>query len=151
MANEIQADYASGSTLYAVLRDGTGQVWHSAQQVFESWGAGGRTAADYALALLDKNGNRYVGDFDPAVPAGDYGIQVFRQSGAAPADTDPFVSGRRIRWTGTGELTATKILANKAVQDRVAGILDYYDNDGQTVLFTHAVHDDGAISTRSPD
>ncbi len=34
MANEIQASYASGSTLYAVIRNRAGEVWQVAGQVF---------------------------------------------------------------------------------------------------------------------
>ncbi|GAI42658.1 unnamed protein product, partial [marine sediment metagenome] len=29
MANEIHVDYTSGSTLYAVVRNGTGEVWYA--------------------------------------------------------------------------------------------------------------------------
>ncbi|MBM4029196.1 MAG: hypothetical protein FJ280_27930 [Planctomycetes bacterium] len=151
MANEIQTDYASGSTLYAVIRNRAGQVWHPGQQGFETWGTNGRTAADYACALTDKAGSRYVGDFDAGIPAGDYGIQVFRQAGATPADTDPLVGSRAILWTGTGELTAAKILANRAVQDPTTSTIDYYDDDGQTLLLSHVLHDEGATFTRMID
>jgi hypothetical protein len=151
MANEIQADYASGSTLYAVLRNRAGQVWHPAQRVFESWGAGGDTADDYHIALTDKTGSRYVGDFDAGIPAGSYCIQVFRQAGATPADTDTLVCSREIFWTGTGELTPAKILANKAVEDTVTCTIDYYDDDGQTVVLTHNWRDEGSTTTRIPE
>ena len=151
MANEIQADYASGSTLYAVIRNRAGQVWYPPQQVFETWGTNGHAAEDYDIALIDKTGSRYIGDFDSSVPPGAYDLQVFRQTGAAPADTDALVSSREILWTGTGELTATKLLANRAVEDRVAETLDYFDDDGQTILFTHTLHEEGSIFTRTPD
>ena len=151
MANEIQADYASGSTLYAVLRNRAGQVWHLVEQVFESWGAGGHTADDYDIALTDKTGSRYVGDFDAEIPSGSYCIQVFRQAGATPADTDTLVCSREIVWTGTGELTPAKFLANKAVGDTAVRTIDYYDDDGQTVLLTHNWRDEGSTTTRTPE
>jgi hypothetical protein len=151
MANEIQADYASGNTLYAVLRNRAGQVWHPALQAFESWGSSGHTADDYDIPLTDKTGSRYVGDFDPGVPSGSYGIQVFRQAGATPADTDTLVCSREIVWTGTGELTAAKLLANKAIGDTAVGTIDYYDDDGQTVLLTHNRQDEGSTTTRTPE
>lgn len=150
MANEIHVDYASGSTLYAVIRDGLGQVWRSAGQAFESWGTSDHTADDYDIPLLDKGGNRYVGAFDVSVPAGAYSIQVLRQIGVAPADTDPFVSGRSFLWTGSGELTPLKILANRAVYDKVTGAIDYYDDDDLTVLFTQIPAETQSATTRIP-
>jgi len=151
MANEIQADYASGSVLYAIVRTPAGQVWRPAGRAFEDWGAGGHPIDDYDLALTDKSGNRYVGDFDADIPAGCYCIQVFRQAGASPADGDTLVGSRDICWTGVGEVTATKILVNKAVHRRGANAVDYYDDDGVTVLFTHNLNDEEATSTRTPE
>ncbi len=151
MANEIQADYASGNTLYAVIRNRTGQVWHPGLQVFEAWGTNGRTADDYDLALIDKTGSRYIGDFDAHIPAGSYSIQIFVQAGVAPADMDTLVAGRKILWTGTGELTAAKVLANKAVQDMVTKTIDYYDDDGQTILLSHMLSDEASTFIRTPD
>jgi hypothetical protein len=148
MSHEIHADYVSGNTLYAVIRSLPGQVWCPAGQVFESWGAGAHTAGDYDIALTDCSGSRYVGDFDADVPPGSYYLQVFRQAGTAPADSDPLVSSRFVLWTGSGELTATKLLVNRAVMDKLAGAIDYYDDDGQTILFTHLPTDTPATITR---
>ncbi len=152
MANEIQADYASGNTLYAVIRNRAGQVWHPGSQIFEVWGTNGHTVDEYDLALSDKTGSRYVGDFDVHIPAGRYGLQIFRQAEATPADTDALVASREILWTGTGELTAAKVLANKAVQDMVTRTIDYYDDDdGQTILLSHVLRDEASTFTRTPD
>ncbi|MCX5647015.1 MAG: hypothetical protein NTZ17_20390 [Phycisphaerae bacterium] len=150
MANEIQADYASGNTLYAVIRNRSGQVWLPAQQTFENWGLGGHTADDYDLALTDRTGSRYIGDFDPGLPSGDYCVQIFRQAGATPADGDMLVSSREILWTGTGELTAAKLLANRAIEDRLTETIDYYDDDGQTLLFSQTLHEGVSVFTRTP-
>ncbi len=149
MANEIQADYASGSALYAVIRDRVGRVWYATAQDFEDWGTGDRTAADYAIRLTDQSGSRHVGDFDANIPAGDYSVQVFVQAGAAPADTDTLVAGQAIVWTGAGEMTAIKLLANSARQNKVAGTIDYYDDDGQTVLLTHLRTENASLCTRT--
>jgi hypothetical protein len=151
MANEIHADYASGSVLYAVIRNRQGQVWRPAGQAFESWGSGGHTAVDYDIALTDKNGSRYIGSFDADVLPGSYSIQVFRQAGASPADTDTLVCSRKVIWTGTGELTPAKILANKAVQDKVTGAIEYYDDDSQTVLLTLMPYDLASTIARMPE
>jgi len=151
MANEIHVDYTSGSTLYAVIRNQAGQVWRVAGQVFESWGTGGHTADDYDIALMDTGGSHYLGSFDGNILGGSYSIQVFRQLDADPANTDPLVSSRQILWTGSGELTAAKILVNRAIQDKVTGDIDYYDDDGQTILLTHTMGDTQAYLTRTPN
>ncbi len=150
MANEIHVDYTSGSTLYAVVRNGAGEVWYVGGQVFESWGTAGRAANDYDISLTDKGGNRYVGNFDGNIPAGRYSVQVFLQAGANPADSDNLVGGDEIVWSGVGEVTSDKLLANKAVQNKSTGEIKYYDNDGQTVLLTHTPTDAAATITRTP-
>ena len=148
MANEIQADYGSGQTLYAVIRNRAGQVWCAAEESFEDWGTNGRTAADYDIALTDKSGGRYVGDFDTNIPAGAYCVQVFCQAGATPDNSDTLVAGRDIVWAGNAELTVTKILANKAVQYKVNGAIDFYDDDNETVILTYLPLDGASTSVR---
>jgi len=150
MANEIQVNYASGNTLYAVIRNTTGEVWHVAGQVFESWGTSGRMANDYDISLTDKSGSRYIGSFDTNISAGRYSIQVFIQAGANPADSDTFITGEEIVWSGTGVVTAEMLLANKAGQDKPSGQIKYYDVDGQTVLLTHTPTDAATTITRTP-
>lgn len=150
MANEIHVDYTSGNTLYAVVRNEAGEVWYAGGQVFESWGTGGRAANDYDISLTDKGGNRYVGNFDGNIAAGRYSVQVFLQAGANPADSDNLVGGDEIVWSGVGEVTSDKLLANKAVQNKSTGEIKYYDNDGQTVLLTHTPTDAAATITRTP-
>jgi len=150
MANEIHADYASGDTLYVVIRNSAGAVWHPAGQTFETWGTGGRTANDYHINLADKSGSRYVGDFDADIPAGRYSVQVFLQAGANPADGDSLAASDEIIWSGTGKVTTDKLLANKAVQSKASGVIEYYDDDGQTVLLTHTPTDTEATITRTP-
>jgi hypothetical protein len=150
MANEIHANYASGSTLYAVVRNGTGNVWYIAGQVFEAWGTGSRSAGNYDISLTDKSGSRYVGSFDTNIQAGRYSVQVFLQAGANPTDGDMFAAGEEIVWSGTGAVTADKLLANKAVQSKPSGQIKYYDDDGQTVLLTHTPTDAAEAITRTP-
>ncbi|HUV64200.1 MAG TPA: hypothetical protein VMW24_09890 [Sedimentisphaerales bacterium] len=150
MANEIHADYASGNTLYAVIRNATGAVWYPAGQTFEAWGTASRTANDYHVDLADKSGSRYAGDFDAGIPAGRYSVQAFLQAGANPADGDSLVAGHEIVWSGTGKVTTDKLLANKAIQNKTTGVIEYYDDDGQTVLLTHTPTDAEATITRTP-
>ena len=150
MANEIHTNYASGNTLYAVVRNGGGNVWYVVGQTFEVWGTDSRAPDDYELSLTDKSGSRYVGDFDNNIPAGRYSVQVFLQAGANPADGDTLVASEEILWSGTGKVTADKLLANKAVQNKTTGQIKYYDDDKQTVLLTHVPTDAEATITRMP-
>jgi len=150
MANEIHVDYTSGNTLYAVVRNSTGEVWYAVGQAFEAWGTGSRAADDYDISLTDKSGSRYVGSFDGNIPAGRYSVQAFLQPGANPADGDNLVGSGEIVWSGVGEITSDKLLANKAVQNKSTGEIKYYDNDGQTVLLTHTPTDVAASITRTP-
>ncbi len=150
MANEIHVNYTSGNTLYGIVRNGAGNVWYIADQAFEAWGTGGRTADDYDISLTDKSGSLYVGSFDTSIPTGRYSVQIFLQAGANPADGDTFVAGEEIVWSGTGAITADKLLANKAVQNKPSGQIKYYDDDGQTVLLTHTPTDAADAITRTP-
>ena len=150
MANEIHVNYASANTLYAVIRNAAGNVWHVAGQAFEAWGTGGRTADDYAISMADKSGSLYAGSIDASIPAGRYSVQVFLQAGANPADGDTYIAGDDVVWSGTGAVTAEKLLANKAVQSKPDGQITYYDDDGQTVLLRLTPTDTAEAVTRTP-
>jgi len=45
---------------------------------------------------------------------------------------------------------AAKILANKAVQTKNTGAIDYYDDDEQTVILTHTPTEGESTITRAP-
>jgi hypothetical protein len=47
-------------------------------------------------------------------------------------------------------LTADKILANRAAQNKVTGAISYYDDDGTTVILTHTPDDGSSSITRAP-
>ncbi len=149
MANEIHIDYESGHTLYAAIRNRSGQVWYPTGQLFEAWGTSSRDADDYDISLAGDDGGRYIGDFDTNIPAGRYTVQVFLQAGDDPADSDELIGNGGIIWTGTGELTADKVLANKAIQNKSTGVINYYDDDGETVILTHTPSDGESTLTRT--
>jgi len=44
---------------------------------------------------------------------------------------------------------AAKMLVNKAVQDKVTGAIEYYDDDGETVLLRHTPSEDESSVTRA--
>ena len=154
MANEIHIDYESGKTLYAVRYNSAGQVALSDGSSFENWGANGRNADDYDVSLSEvgSGGSHYAGNLDTGsnIPAGRYCVVVFLQAGASPADGDKIIGSGEIVWTGAGEVTADKILANKALQTKSTGAIEYYDDDGQTVILTHTPDDGESAITRAP-
>jgi hypothetical protein len=45
---------------------------------------------------------------------------------------------------------AVKTLLNKAVQTKITGAIDYYDDDGATVILTHTPTDTESTVTRTP-
>lgn len=45
---------------------------------------------------------------------------------------------------------AAKLLVNKAIQNKVTGTIDYYDDDGETVILTHTPTDGESTLTRTP-
>lgn len=45
---------------------------------------------------------------------------------------------------------AAKLLVNKAVQSKATGAIDYYDDDGETVILTHTPSDAESTITRIP-
>jgi hypothetical protein len=99
-ASEIHAFAPGVTTAYAVIRNGSGSVWYITGQAFEAWGTGGRDADDYDIALTDKSGGMFVGDFDTNVSAGSYYIASHYQSGGSPDDADPIVWIEQGYWDG---------------------------------------------------
>jgi len=154
MANEIHIDHESSGTLYAVRFNSAGQVALSDGSAFENWGAGGHDADDYDVALseIGSGGSHYIGDFDASsnISAGRYCVVVFLQAGANPADGDNIVGSGQIVWTSAGELTAAKVLANKAVQTKSTGVIVIYDDDGVTPILTLTPTDGESTVTRTP-
>lgn len=97
MSDEIRADFTSGNTLFATVRQPDGDVWYIAGAVFEAWGTGARTAADYDIAMTDKSGDRYVADFPSAIPAGIYDVQIFLDD-----TVDAVLGSQQFEWSGSG-------------------------------------------------
>ena len=128
MSNEIRQYFATGYTLYAVIRNISGEVWYPTGEVFETWGTGGRTAADYDIALTEYDG-AYIGDFDTNVDAGRYDVQVFRQAAGAPADTDNMVGVTQISWSGSADVGAGEVGAAITVAQAKEHLRITHSND----------------------
>lgn len=98
MAGELQATYATGSTLYAILRNTTGAVYNGS--TFDATPTTGEwTGYDIALAE-DGSTGLYRGAM-PAVATGAYAFEVRLQAGGSPAATDRVVGQGRILWSGS--------------------------------------------------
>lgn len=110
MANEIiMLGFPSGDTLYACLRNESGQIWYDTNGEFEDKGTSGRANNDYAITMVDKLGDMYLADFPDDVPAGTYYTTIFRQSGSSPANSDNGIGGEKINWMGVTEATAAVV------------------------------------------
>lgn len=111
MANEFAINYESGNTLYSVLRNAAGKVLDGTVDPYHStnswvdWNIA--NVDNYDLAMVDKNGDLYVG----SMPSGTliitdvnvYKVQTFLRLGANPADGDTLVGVGEIVWNGSSE------------------------------------------------
>ena len=100
MANELVINHPTGSTLYALLFNGTGQIYNGA--TFGAPDSASWTDYDIAMTEATTATGIYRADM-PAVAAGVYGWVVRKQAGANPAVSDITVGAGSIRWTGTAE------------------------------------------------
>ncbi len=125
MANEITHNAVTGLTLYFCRFQQDGDVFLSNPATDEVWGTGGRTAADYDVAMTEEDASgHYKGTFATggAIAAGVYQVTVFRQTGAGPANspTDVAIAQGEIYWDGTAESTLQTII-NKLPDDYIMG------------------------------
>jgi len=105
MANEIHLNYTSGKSMYCQVRNRAGLILNVSAEEAEVYSAGNWT--DYDIALSDKGGDYYVGDFPSWAPAGTYQVVFFEQLGASPAATD--IRRREtleIEWSGSAAVSA---------------------------------------------
>jgi len=60
------------------------------------------------------------------------------------------VARREIQVVPAKYWKAAQMLVNKAVQDKLTGAIDYYDDDGSTKILTHTPTDGESTITRTP-
>ena len=118
MSSEIRLPYTSGNTTTFVVRKPSDfTVWYPTTSVWEAYGTGGRTNADYGTALVDKIGDYYVGDFPTGiVTAGEYDI-IFLIGGV-------FAGSQGIWWSGTAKIDGGLSNAQNTRLTLVANILE---------------------------
>jgi len=142
MANEIQANYPSSSTLYFIVRNASGQVWYVAGQTFEDWGGGaGRDMDDYDIAMTDKSGSKYIGNMDTNISAGEYDIQIFIQAGANPVDGDTCLGSDRRFWSGSRMWTDPNVVLETTISavNHADDIIDLVEGSATDDIYNNAI------------
>lgn len=119
-ANEIKSYFESGNTLYAIIRNDSGQAWDTGDAAFEAW----NDADDYNIPLDDKSGGFYIGDFNTAITAGYYSIITHQQEGGTAADTDPPIWKDYGYWDGSAWTSGTSISDINSVETKIDDILE---------------------------
>jgi len=86
MANEIQVPYAiTGTTIYAIIRDGAARVWDGT--AFVPYAA--LDYATYARPLVEQGAAElWIGNWPTAVINGTYGYVAYVRASGTPAETD---------------------------------------------------------------
>ncbi len=105
MAEEVFANFTTGSTLYFCAFQLDGNVFLSGGASDEVWGTGGRDADNYDETMTeDGSGGHFIGTFDTSIVAGVYRVTVFVQTGGSPVDSDVPISQGEIYWNGVAEV-----------------------------------------------
>ena len=111
MANEIQASYDTGATLYALVFNAAGQVCTNpgGTPSFVAYVPANQDSYDIPLSEVPTSSRQYRGSF-PAISAGIYTVLVHERQGASPASTDPQRgSAAPMHWDGSTEITISDI------------------------------------------
>lgn len=87
MAGEIQLQYTTGHTLYALIRNSVGQIWNTSTLAFEAYVTA--NLANYKVALTEQGSASgfYTGTFPSQISVGWYGI-VVKSFNTTPAESD---------------------------------------------------------------
>lgn len=110
MANELQAQYTSGKTVYAVILSAVGQAWNGT--TFEA-----PLAADWATYAVAATEQSTTGLYEATMPAGVstaglYSVLFYQRAGASPATTDTVIGKGLIEWSGTTEIPRSAVPGN---------------------------------------
>lgn len=123
MAAIIESFGTVGVSLYAIIRDKTGQVWNGS--AFEAYNVAHWST--YAIALTEQTSSGYyLVSFPAAIPAGKYSF-VIHQGSPPTAGDQPFDRGF-IDWDGTTENILETIIAKLPT-----GTISNFDPTSQNV------------------
>lgn len=148
MAGLIEAFSSPGYTLYAIIRNASGQAWNTSIVAFQNWNPANWT--DYAIAMSeDTSSGFYKATVPAAISAQRLTILVYNQIGGSPVvpPTDqPFGNSTGI-WDGTtwesGWSTGARTLTTLA---GVPGINVAAINGNVTAAVKLAISADSMIS-----
>lgn len=113
MAKELIYQGDSSETIDAVLRNALdGKVCRISNKIFEDWGSGSRTRADYAIALVMDDGLLAAGDMPTGIAAGWYFAVYTARDGVNPVDEDSYRGqSEEFYWDGTKIIREVDILS----------------------------------------
>ncbi|HDZ38370.1 MAG TPA: hypothetical protein ENH62_08810 [Marinobacter sp.] len=132
MANEIQATFTTGSTLYGLAFNAAGEVVTdpAGAPSFTAYVAGDIDDYDIQLAEIATNSTEYRGAF-PVIAAGVYSVVLFEQAGGAPvvATDTRLGTTAEMHWDGTAEIAVETMRGTDGVSlviPDAAGVLAAY-------------------------
>ena len=143
MANEIQASYDTGATLYALVFNAAGQVCTdpAGTPSFVAYVPANQDNYDIPLSEIATDSRQYRGSF-PAISAGIYTVLIHEQQGGSPASTDPQRgSAAAMHWDGSAEIT----ISDAGLVERKLGLTASYD--GTTAKIGLWLEEDGQRQT----
>jgi hypothetical protein len=160
-----RSDVSSAELAALKLSGGNRAVFSNC--IFETSAGASHTGGVYGLVLYDGSsvavlnncslrsasaGTPSNGPYDLYQSAGDIIISNCRYStkhGTIIQEGTGWSAAVKGELTGIGLDKAAKMLLNKAVQDKLSGVIQYYDDNGQTVILTHTPSEDGSSFTRT--
>jgi len=102
----------------------------------------------YDVAVTEIAQGIYTADFPASITTiGEYLFVVMK--GAVDISAVP-KEIYKISWSGTAELTALKIAANKSTYNKSTGVMTVYDDDGTTPILTLTMSGADSTVTRTP-
>ncbi len=92
----------TGATIYAVIRDFTGQAWDDAGTALESYDTASLDDYDIAATEQGTASKFYVMTIPATLPAGIYSVTFYLRAGGSPAESDVAVwMQENVEWDGT--------------------------------------------------
>jgi hypothetical protein len=156
MAGELQFQYTTGKTLYAVILNPAGQAWYTVTPAFENITAAHWSS--YAISLTEQAATGiYLGNFPTGITTfAEYGVLIYNQAGGSPAYAadSPSLSQGNMNWSGTAILypvnTNTKglVIVQYPIQKNVAPATPF--QFVMTLAVDHISPYTGAANTITP-
>lgn len=114
MSAKFTLSWPTTSTVFAVLRNTSYQVYYIVGDVMETWAGGaGRTAADYDVqADATPAYGLHTFTVPTGLAAGNYIVQMFEQAGATAADSDCVyaIGNYDLNWSGSSIISLPGLL-----------------------------------------